>query len=429
MKKIDRRVNKYGKHEIEQSVEAYQKIEKPVNAASFNSLMNEESYALVSGYYRLFRREPLMGEPKYHVIHNPKRTDEGLREMQEDSEEMIAFAKASGFPGHQHMGKIMTPKAQEKVFQGWFAELKPEFLGDTGKKGQKNWWDAKRNFDFLVPKEYRWTKAPRLSVKGVTINGTKKPLKRACLMTICQTNQNYVIIDLDMRSAHSYIAAKLAGPDSVIQSLLNNNIWKNKVEEIKGDFPESISFKQLKAALKIGVYGTLNGGNPVGPQILDDNIMEGVFGKSVDQQIIKEKIITVFENWDLIASIKDLSNQVSVKYGLLNELHGIDRLKPYALEEKHKLISRYLQGYEVVLLSVIAYNILYSGGLVLSLEHDGVVCLFEKKSSAQLSPEDVMVEVTEKVSAGLKPWAKLLLKQEIPLETKLLITHDRIREF
>lgn len=430
MSKLDRRCDNYDKTLILRSEKIFLEKEEPISAISYNSLMNEESFSLVSGYYSLFNRNEFNHLYKQNLIHNPKRGDDSLRMMQGMTEEMVAFAKASGLPAFKFLEKIITKKVQDTIFYEWIDKLRPEFTDESGKKGKQNWWESKRNFDSLIPKEYRWTKAPRLSVKGVTLNGTKKPLKRACLMTICQANKDFVIIDLDMRSAHGFVAAKLAGEDSVIQSLVKNtNLWKEKIAEIRGDFPSDITDKQLKMALKIGVYGTLNGGNPIGDQILDDNIMEGVFSKLKDKQLTKEKLIKIFSEWKLIESIKQLNEEVSTKYGELNTLYGIDRMKEYSLKEKHKLISRYLQGYEVVLLSIISYYILYSGGLVLSLEHDGVVCLFEKKKTSNITATEVMFEVKENITAQLKPWAKFFLKQEIPLDVKLLITHKNIEEF
>lgn len=53
---------------------------------------------------------------------------------------------------------------------------------------------SKRQFTSLNRVE---TKAPRLSVKGRTINGIKKPLKRSCLLTIACADPNFVVIDLE----------------------------------------------------------------------------------------------------------------------------------------------------------------------------------------------------------------------------------------
>lgn len=430
--KIDRRIEVYTKSHIKKSREDFINEIDPHRANTFNSLMNEESFVLVSGYYNLFNFKRFNKMFNANLIHNPKRKDSNLQKFQQYSEEMIAFAKASNWPGSNLILEFSTPKIQNEIFYGWLNKLKPEFVGQTGKKGKQNWWETEKNFKSLIPLEYRWTKAPRLSVKGVTINGVKKPLKRACLYTLACADNNFIIVDLDMRSAHSFIAAKLAGESSLINELIHNkSIWQDKIEEIKNEFPNYITNKNLKDTLKIGVYGTLNGGNPLGDQILDDNIIEGVFGHLDDQQkaTTKNIIKIVFKDWKLIESIKRLNELVCTKNDDLNTMHGIDRIKEYKLKERHKLISRYLQGYEVVLLSIISYYILFCGGIVLSLEHDGVVCLFQRKESKSMSDLDVVNEIIQLVSDHLNPWSNMLLGQEIPLEPKLIITNKGIKEY
>lgn len=432
LNKLDRRIDFYGKECVKKSRGIFLKEVKPPQHVSFDSLMNEESFTLVSGYYDLFNFSKFNKSFNLNLIHNPKRKDQSLEKFQEYSEEMIAFAKASGLPGHRFISKICTPKIQKEIFYSWLGKLKLEFSEEKGKKNERNWWDSKREFTSLIPIEYRWTKAPRLSVKGTTINGIKKPLKRSCLLAIACADPNFVIIDLDMRSAHSFIAAKLAGEDSLIRDLINNkNIWADKIQEIRRDFPSYVSDKELKNSLKIGVYGTLNGGNPTGAEILDDNIIEGVFGgldhKRKDE--VKHKIQKVLKEWKLIDSIKELNELVSVKSNEGNIMYGIDRIKEYELKERHKMISRYLQGYEVVLLSIISYYILFHGGLVVSLEHDGVVCLFRKKKTQHMLPQEVVSEVTQLIEQSLKPWSELLLGQNIPLEAKLCITEKGIKEY
>lgn len=207
-----------------------------------------------------------------------------------------------------------------------------------------------------------------------------------CCHSICQTDDNLIFIDIDIQSAHSHFAAKLAGEDSIINSLVTNKtIWKDKINDVRDQFlKHNIEDKIIKNIIKIGVYGTLNGGNPVGETILNENIIEEFFGNKEDniKLELKKIIQNLFNTWDLIEELKSLNEKVTTDLSLTALTYSIDRIEPYMvdkIDKKHKAISRYLQGYEVVLLSILSYYVLYIGGLVVNLEHDGLLCLFIKK--------------------------------------------------
>ena len=82
----------------------------------------------------------------------------------------------------------------------------------------------------------------------------------------------------------------------------------------------------------------------------------------------------------------------------------------------------------MVLLSVLSYYVLYFGGLVLSLEHDGLVCLF-RSNNEKFDRETFINEILGSLSQKLDPWASVLLGDTIPLEVKLFITKDGVVEF
>ena len=204
-----------------------------------------------------------------------------------------------------------------------------------------------------------------------------------CCHSICQTDDNLIFIDIDIQSAHSHFAAKLAGEDSIINSLVTNKtIWKDKINDVRDQFlKHNIEDKIIKNIIKIGVYGTLNGGNPVGETILNENIIEEFFGNKEDniKLELKKIIQNLFNTWDLIEELKSLNEKVTTDLSLTSLIYSIDRIEPYMVDKKHKAISRYLQGYEVLLLSILSYYVLYIGGLVVNLEHDGLLCVFIKK--------------------------------------------------
>ena len=71
-------------------------------------------------------------------------------------------------------------------------------------------------------------------------------------------------------------------------------------------------------------------------------------------------------------------------------------------------ISRLLQGFEIVLLSVLVRFILEIGAV--SLDHDGVLVAFiGKRDSKQIA-----LNLTKK----MEPWSKYLLGQPIPIDAK-----------
>ncbi len=54
----------------------------------------------------------------------------------------------------------------------------------------------------------------------------------------------------------------------------------------------------------------------------------------------------------------------------------LDSVEPYGVDSVHKGISRALQGYEVVLLSVLVRAIVLRGGIPINLAHDGCMAIF-----------------------------------------------------
>lgn len=397
---------------------------KDLYGQSIIPLYTDGSAQFILFYYNLFSTHP-------EFFHDPTFVTPEQNYVKGQFEEMVAFAKYSVTPRVTFINNLVPKPAQKTFFYGWFNILKPHFLNKTGRKNKRSWWEQNLNFDSLFPMEYYWSKAPRLSARGSTLNSRKKILKRLSCISICQVDPNLIFIDIDIQSAHNHFAAKIAGDESVIQSLVTDkNIWKNKIKDVRSDFvPFNIDDKIIKRFLKIGVYGTLNGGNPVGNAILDTNIMDEFFSeRNPEVQLqIRNQIKTTFETWNLIEELKSLNSKVTQKLDLTNLIYSIDRIEPYMVDQPHKAISRYLQGYEVILLSVLSYFVLYTGGLVINLEHDGLLCLFTKKPN--IKNTQVVDDVLSKLSIYFNNWSKCLLNKEIKIEPKIYITSEGVYEY
>ena len=87
-----------------------------------------------------------------------------------------------------------------------------------------------------------------------------------------------------------------------------------------------------------------------------------------------------YTEWAIIQEVKNVNTKVFHMWisgqGGLTQLYGVDRQELDCLSNLfliYKAISRYLQGYEVIMMAVIAYNIMLLAGQVISLEHDGVL--------------------------------------------------------
>jgi hypothetical protein len=123
-------------------------------------------------------------------------------------------------------------------------------------------------------------------------------------------------------------------------------------------------------------------------------------------------------------------------------------MEPYKIESPHRGISRVLQGFEVVLLSVLACECLKIGLLPISLDHDGLLVIpafrktyaggtniYDELSQFQNLPlEDRAFQIShyicEKLNqSSFKDWSTYLLANPVPLEPKRFIADGRNFEF
>ena len=131
----------------------------------------------------------------------------------------------------------------------------------------KPYYETVRKYGRLIPTYYKRTEAPRLSVPGTTFHGMKKDLLLEILKSFSLISA-FVFIDVDMSAAHSRIARYLlSNPNSVMGLSLNDaNFWETQVNSLKFIYEEkklSVPPKIIKKILKVGLYTSLNGGNPV----------------------------------------------------------------------------------------------------------------------------------------------------------------------
>lgn len=106
----------------------------------------------------------------------------------------------------------------------------------------------------------------------------------------------------------------------------------------------------------------------------------------------------------------------------------IDRVKPYEVDSKHKGISRVLQSFEVVLLTVLVYEVLNARGISVSLDHDGVLAMFPRKwfEENQFSTDDMINRLQN--SGKFEAWSTYLLKEKLPIEVKRYVVNGKVHE-
>lgn len=192
---------------------------------------------------------------------------------------------------------------------------------------------------------------------------------------------------MDLSSCHSHVVAAFLGLKSLIhRSTMDSTLWSEKVDSI---YPQLktistlIEKKTLKKSLKVSLYSTLNGGNCCGSTILK-GIVEDNFSTINDKEkaLIYKQLEKTFSDWQLVKELTQLNQTIFTEFSSSSTpqvfMYGVDRIEPYILEkrESYIMISRFLQGYERVLLTVLSYFITYIGGIVISCEHDGCLAAF-----------------------------------------------------
>jgi hypothetical protein len=317
---------------------------------------------------------------------------------------------------------------QEKSYWESFEKKKlewqkenPAIILDTERKGKK-FYETRRKFTRLVPEAYERTEAPRLSSKGSTFQGMKKDLLLDIIINISLRNKKVVFIDIDMSACHSRIATSLqARPfenTELYRLVHTENFWAGQLDIVQPLIEErgiQVPRVNLKNMLKVFVYTALNGGSPLTPlRMLDTfqnkwpSAVEGIVDPfKFAQTNLYNTFYKAFVNNVLLNSLKDINKSCSAN--LIT--YGIDRIKPYYLEADYYGISRVFQSFEVILMCKLAQQIVKTGGIPVSLVHDGILCMYTNEENPKEKIAAIQGEMSE--------WSKYLLKDiDMPLEAK-----------
>ena len=205
----------------------------------------------------------------------------------------------------------------------------------------------------------------------------------------------------------------------------------------------SLDDKVIKKILKIGLYTALNGGRPFSPERLHDNLLLSADSwinannlqslEALSQSGIFKASKECFENFDLIKEVSEINTQCTKQ---IVDLHGqkvfrtftIHTPVAYTFKKQHLGISRVLQSFEVVLLTVLVYAILETEGLPISLDHDGVLVMYSQKQFKAMGSDPK--KIADRLSTGIfANWSSYLLKEPMPIEAKRIIMEGTATEF
>lgn len=348
---------------------------------------------------------------------------------------------------HTQFNQIFEPGLQIKIASERFKILSEEWkkqrddlkeishaVDEIEPKRSKKYFEQRRLFSTLVPSFYKRTDAPRISTAGSTFHGMKKNLLISILKEL-SLNRQVAFLDVDMSAAHTRIARYLlANSESDLdKSLQDEFFWPQQVALYKPILKGiDLDDKTIKKLLKVGLYTSLNGGTPSSEARLIANLGLNAenylltHNLTTTEALTKSELFTqtreLMNSFQLIREVKALSSQCATKNFDTNnyEVYTVDRLQPYIVDSAHKGISRVLQGFEVVLLSVLVFQIIQRGFKVISLDHDGVLIMISRKQFKALeeSPSKIADSLSEDLFANFSSY---LLDQAVPIETKRLI--------
>lgn len=288
--------------------------------------------------------------------------------------------------------KIFPVDVQQKVAREQFEICKKEY--EEAKKANpetskgKKYFETNRRFYRLVPSSYRRTKAPRLTTDGNTFHSMNKVLLLKIASDLAK-KKNVVFVDIDMGAAHSRIACFLnRGFGKFLEaSLKDPNFWGTQVKKVKPIFEKagiSRNDGEIKKILKVGLYSSLNGGNPSSDNRIMENMKQNAGrylkikginendAKALQSDSLFFAIRYAFEGFALIQEVRDLNQRCCVPTHFPDKeraymCYSVDRSTPYFVESQHKAISRVLQGFEVVMLAALVADIFALGGIPASL--------------------------------------------------------------
>lgn len=344
----------------------------------------------------------------------------------------------------------LTKETQKIKLEEKFLILKKQFLQDQASEREagtylpskgKPYFETYRKFTQWVPSTYKTTAAPRLSATGNTFHGMKKSLRDGVLEDFTRSRPSLAVVDIDMGACHACVCASLMGPGNILsESLEDTSFWDKYAQKFLKNFKEAkvyMTEKVLRGLLKIALYTSMNGGKPCNPaRVLNalelkggetfgpNNIKEG---EIVDSPLFRT-VTEVFLVFRLINEVQNLNTQVSAKQPVplgeasVYHTYALNKITPYELDSAHKGISRVLQSYEVILLTVLVRACLKFKALPLSLDHDGLICIREKEEGFD------SLDFAKKVELEMKPWFEYLNVPQIKLAIKSETANGVTRE-
>lgn len=176
-----------------------------------------------------------------------------------------------------------------------------------------------------------------------------------------------MFVDLDMSAAHTRIARfMLADSQSDLERALKDiQFWDSQMDHLESFLKErqvDLPRKNFKKILKVALYTSLNGGNPLSVDRLVSNLSinaeeyinkNGIstFDDLISSSLYKA-MTEVIQSFRIVEEVKQINTTCYVKQQIFNEKHlvtyTIDRQIPYEVDSAYKGISRVLQGFEIV---------------------------------------------------------------------------------
>lgn len=396
-----------------------------------NSLLSIPYYlnnsTVIKEFYRI-RDQPFLYEPTRFCEFSISGEEMVGETLKVSPNFMFYFEKYYPVPVQSLIAKETFERQKENL------EKTKGFKGGSGKK----YFETKRSFGRLIPAFYQRTNSPRLSAPGNTFHGMKKDLLVEILRDF-SLRESFTFIDVDMSAAHSRIAKYLLGdPESVMGLSLNDaNFWETQVNALKEIYLRGgleVPPKIIKKILKVGLYTSLNGGNPISEARLNDNLTlnagdylfsigvakenlnDSSFWNLTKEMLLSFQLINEVKNLNLKCSFKDYDDQYKV--------YTLDRTSPYVIDSPHKGISRVLQGFEVVLLSILLYDVISLKLLPVSLDHDGILLMAPNSTDPKQ-----FCEKLSGVDSKFYQWSKYILEEPIPIEPKRVIRDGQVTEY
>lgn len=339
---------------------------------------------------------------------------------------------------------IISPHHQSLLLKTGYAEVaRRHVLAGTGMgpKGKPGYYLTNRRFSKLIPEVYkRSDKAPRLtSMTSNALHGMKKDFQVLNLQVFSHLYPQYFTLEVDLSACHSRIACfLLAKENNPLEQALKkeDEFWYNEARVYLPWFQEVnplADLETVKGIIKIYLYTSLNGGNPSSPDRVRDALNNKAPHLLLHNPEEVFKVATrVAVAWPLTKAVKDV-NKRSFTTSKTNAnqvlVHTVAQTEPYVLtkDKSYCGISRVLQSFEVVMLSILTGFCVDNHLIVMSLDHDGLFAMGRTDSDlSELDFKSVMNEYELLLSTLMAPWTTFLLKDPVPVTIKRLICNGKV---